>query len=224
MAANIPIATVTSAMVLAHWPLARECTKKSTSPQTHSTVNDSHAQAVRISWPPTFSPFSSGPAQSFFFLYNEAVRLVHVIIPYLFAFRYENNYHSNIVYLNIIERVVSNLITTILESRRKLLYWSAHRLSFSSVSRVVLYDRGSFPSMGRKFLFTTMSRLVPGRTQPPIQWVGLLVTKARVWSWPLTSIQVRSTNIQNLWMYTSTPTYIFIVWFLSKLRDNFTNG
>jgi hypothetical protein len=68
-----------------------------------------------------------------------------------------------------------------------------------------------------------MSRMALGPTQPPIQWV----------SWAL-SLGVKqpgheadhsppcSAEVKNVWHYTSTPQYIFMVWYLVKHRDNFT--
>jgi hypothetical protein len=63
-----------------------------------------------------------------------------------------------------------------------------------------------------------MSRLEVGYTQPPIQC----------------SLEVKQTEhktdhssptrakVQNVWSYTSTPPYIFMVWCLIKHRDSFT--
>jgi hypothetical protein len=55
------------------------------------------------------------------------------------------------------------------------------------------------------FLFTTMSRLAPGPTCSPVQWVlGLFPggKTAGVWSWPPTP---SSAKVKNAWSYTSTP-------------------
>jgi hypothetical protein len=72
------------------------------------------------------------------------------------------------------------------------------------------------------FLFTTVSRMALGPTQPPIQWIPRVL-----------SLGVKrpereddhsppsSAEVKNAWSYTSTPQYVFMVWCLVKHRDNF---
>jgi hypothetical protein len=33
---------------------------------------------------------------------------------------------------------------------------------------------------------------------------------------------ISGAEVKNAWSYTSTPQYVFMVWYLVKLRDNFT--
>jgi hypothetical protein len=69
------------------------------------------------------------------------------------------------------------------------------------------------------FLFTTMSRMALGPTQPPIQWYkGLFPWGKSDWGVKLTThlhIVLRS---KNEWSYTSTPQYAFMAWFLVKAQ------
>jgi hypothetical protein len=63
------------------------------------------------------------------------------------------------------------------------------------------------------FLFTTVSRLALGLTQPPVQWVPGALSLQEKWLWceddhsPLSS-----TKVKNALSYTSTPQYAFMAW------------
>jgi hypothetical protein len=73
------------------------------------------------------------------------------------------------------------------------------------------------------FLFTTMSRMALGPTQPPIQWVtGALSLGIKQLGHEADHSPPSSAKIKNVWSYTCTPQYIFMVWCLVKHRDNFT--
>jgi hypothetical protein len=52
-----------------------------------------------------------------------------------------------------------------------------------------------------------------GPTPPPVKWVSGFEAEH---SLPSGSV------VKNKWNYTSTPPYIFMVWYLVKYRDNFT--
>jgi hypothetical protein len=70
------------------------------------------------------------------------------------------------------------------------------------------------------FLFATESRPALGPTQPPIQWVAgalSLGVKLREADHSPPS----SAEINNAWIYTSTPKYVFMAWCLVKHRDIF---
>jgi hypothetical protein len=73
------------------------------------------------------------------------------------------------------------------------------------------------------FLFTTVSRMALGATQPSIQWVpGALSFGVK---WPGREADhspPSSAEVKNEWSYASTPQYIFMEWCLVKHRDNFT--
>jgi len=73
------------------------------------------------------------------------------------------------------------------------------------------------------FLFTTASRPALGPTQPPIQWVtGTLSLGVKRPGREGDHSPPSSAEIKNAWSYTSTPPYVFMVWYLVKHRDNFT--
>jgi hypothetical protein len=76
-------------------------------------------------------------------------------------------------------------------------------------------DRGSIPSRssdGRIFLFTTASRQAPGPTQPPLQWVHGVKQPGPVVHHSTPS----SAEVKNAWSHTSTPQYVFIMWYFIK--------
>jgi hypothetical protein len=51
---------------------------------------------------------------------------------------------------------------------------------------------------------------VPGALSPGVKWLGR--------EGDLSS----SVEVKNAWIYTSTPPYVFMTWYLVKLRGNFT--
>jgi hypothetical protein len=58
------------------------------------------------------------------------------------------------------------------------------------------------------FLFTTMSRMAPGPTQPPIQWVpGALSLGVKRPGREADHSPPSSAKVKNEWSYTSTPQY-----------------
>jgi hypothetical protein len=72
------------------------------------------------------------------------------------------------------------------------------------------------------FLFTTVSRLTLGRTQPPIQWYGGLFSRGvKRPELEGDHSPPSSAEVKNAWSYTSTSQYVFMAWFLVKLRDSF---
>jgi hypothetical protein len=72
------------------------------------------------------------------------------------------------------------------------------------------------------FLFTA-SRMALGPTQPPIQWVpGALSLGVKWLGCEADHSPPSSTEVKNVWSYTSTPQYVFMVWCLVKHRDSFT--
>jgi hypothetical protein len=78
---------------------------------------------------------------------------------------------------------------------------------FSILMTVITMDRW-FESQQRMgiFLFTTVSRLVPGRTQPPIQWLsGALSLGVKRPECEADHSSPSSAEVKNAWGYTSTP-------------------
>jgi hypothetical protein len=75
------------------------------------------------------------------------------------------------------------------------------------------------------FLFTPASRLALGPTQPPIQWVSGVLSLGVKRPGPEADHSPPSdAKVKNVWSYTSTPQYAFVVWcsVKKKHRDNFT--
>jgi hypothetical protein len=62
-----------------------------------------------------------------------------------------------------------------------------------------------------------------GPTQPPIQWVpgALSLGAKRPWC-EADHLPPSSAEVKNVWSYTSTPQYVFMVWCSVKHRDKFT--
>jgi hypothetical protein len=74
------------------------------------------------------------------------------------------------------------------------------------------------PDKGKdSFLFTTMSRLALGPTQPRGQWIlGADFTGMK---WPGHEVALSppsSATVMNAWGYPFTPPYIFMAWYLVK--------
>jgi len=75
------------------------------------------------------------------------------------------------------------------------------------------------------FLFTTASKLAPGPTQCPIQWVpGALSLEVKQLGCEADNSYPSSAKVKNALSYTPTPQYAFIVRYSVKKnhRDNFT--
>jgi hypothetical protein len=72
------------------------------------------------------------------------------------------------------------------------------------------------------FLFTTAARPALGPTQPPIQWVpGALSFGVKRPGCEADHSPSSSAEVKNGWSYTSTKSYVFMVWYLVKHRNNF---
>jgi hypothetical protein len=69
--------------------------------------------------------------------------------------------------------------------------------------------RGQSSSPGRRkiFLFSTSPRPVLGLTQLPIQWVPEVKRSGR----EAAHLPLTRANITKTWVYTSTPSYVFMV-------------
>jgi hypothetical protein len=73
------------------------------------------------------------------------------------------------------------------------------------------------------YLFTTASRLSLGPTQLSIQWVsGTISTGVKRSRREADHSHPPSATVKNAWIYTSTPQYDFMAWYLVKHSDNFT--
>jgi hypothetical protein len=95
-----------------------------------------------------------------------------------------------------------------------------------------------FPAgVGTFFIFVTASGPVFGPTQPPIQWVqGVLSAEVKLPQSEADHSPLSSAEGKNSWSCTSIPPYVFMawclvnyaivlmVWYLVKLRDNFTTS
>jgi hypothetical protein len=76
-----------------------------------------------------------------------------------------------------------------------------------------LDDRGrsSSPSRIKNILFSALSRLVLGPTQPPIQWVpGALSSEVKQPGREADHSPPASAKVKKLWIYTSTLPYTFM--------------
>jgi hypothetical protein len=76
----------------------------------------------------------------------------------------------------------------------------------------------------RRFSFSAIaSRSIQVSTQPPIEWRPGSVSLKVQWSvHKADAAPPPSTEVINVWSCTSTPQYVFMVWWLIKHRDNFT--
>jgi hypothetical protein len=64
----------------------------------------------------------------------------------------------------------------------------------------------SSPGGGKNFLFSTLSRLALGSTQPHIQWVLGVKRPGR----EADHSPPASTKVKKIYVYTSTPSYAFM--------------
>jgi hypothetical protein len=72
----------------------------------------------------------------------------------------------------------------------------------------------------RNFLLTTMSRPVLGHIQPPIQWVPGAISLGVKWlGHKADHSPPSSAGVKNMWSYTSTPLYAFMVWCSVKAQE-----
>jgi len=76
----------------------------------------------------------------------------------------------------------------------------------------------NFGINGTRTLYGTAHRIL-GPTQPPIQWVlGAFTLGVK---WPgreADQSPPSSAEVRNAWIYTSTPQYVFMAWYLVKYR------
>jgi hypothetical protein len=73
-------------------------------------------------------------------------------------------------------------------------------------------SRISSPGEGKNFLFSTSCRPALGPTQPPIQWVtGTLSPEVKRPGREANHSPPTSAEVKNMWIYTFTPAYVFMV-------------
>jgi hypothetical protein len=67
------------------------------------------------------------------------------------------------------------------------------------------------------FLFSTMSRLALGPTQPPSQWVLGPLSKGAKWlGHEADHSSPSNADVNNEWRYTFSSSYFFVAWCLIK--------
>jgi hypothetical protein len=67
------------------------------------------------------------------------------------------------------------------------------------------------PAKFKNSLFSTVSRPDLGPTQPPIQWVpGILSTGVKLQGSEADHSPAASAEVKKIWIYTSTPPYVFM--------------
>jgi hypothetical protein len=72
------------------------------------------------------------------------------------------------------------------------------------------------------FLFTTVSRLTLGLTQPHIQWIPRALSLGVKWlGHEADHSPISSAEVKNAQSYTFTHLYVVMVWQLVKIRYNF---
>jgi hypothetical protein len=80
-------------------------------------------------------------------------------------------------------------------------------------------NRDLIPDRARIFLFT-MSRPALGLTQPPIQWLLGALSLGVKWPGHEADHSIPSrAKVKNVWSHTSTPPYIFLMWYFVKHRE-----
>jgi hypothetical protein len=71
------------------------------------------------------------------------------------------------------------------------------------------------------FLFAAASRLAVGPTQPPVQWVvGAIFPGVKGPGHEADHSLASNAEVKKKWNYTSTTSYIFMVWLSVSTRDN----
>jgi hypothetical protein len=74
----------------------------------------------------------------------------------------------------------------------------------------------------RVFLFATASRPALGHIQPTNSVPGTLSSGVELWGSETDHSPTSSAEVKNAWSYTSTPSYVFMTWYLVKHTDKFT--
>jgi hypothetical protein len=67
---------------------------------------------------------------------------------------------------------------------------------------------------------STVSNPALGLTQPPVQWLPRAVSPELKRSVRETHNSSQSNAIKNMWIYTTAPQYVFMVWCIVKYRDS----
>jgi hypothetical protein len=118
-------------------------------------------------------------------------------------------------------------VSTNLSTHAELLQLSKNKASLVSIMTRLRDARPGFDSWhGQErvsFFFTTASRPVLGPTQPPIQWVPWVPCpgKKRLGR-EADHSPPSSTEVRNVWNYTSTTPCAFMAWYFVKHKDNIT--
>jgi hypothetical protein len=74
---------------------------------------------------------------------------------------------------------------------------------------------------GKRYFFAITSPSTLGPTHLPIQWVLVVFSSVVKWLGRETN-HIPSARVKNAWSYTFTPSYIFMMLYLVKYRDNFS--
>jgi hypothetical protein len=73
------------------------------------------------------------------------------------------------------------------------------------------------------FLFSNMSRLALGATQPSIQWVPWTLSQGiKRPGREADNSPPSNAEVKNTWRYASAPQHVFMLWWLVRHRGNFT--
>jgi hypothetical protein len=79
---------------------------------------------------------------------------------------------------------------------------------------------GSIPSRERDFIFSTTHTPILGPTEP-IQWIPWVSSSGvKRPGHKIHHSCTYSADVKNAWSYTSTPSYVFMTWYLIKHRDD----